>query len=76
VRRETIDRARELIAAGDEREAQRLILADLQDRPARAWVHYHDGRLCLAVRGLTNAHRPLTFRERLAWRLARRMPRP
>lgn len=37
------------------------------------FVRYLDGRLVL---GGTGGDRPLTFRERLAWRLARRTPRP
>jgi hypothetical protein len=45
----------------------------------RAWVRYVDGRLVLTWResgkpGVQN--RPLTFAERVLWRLARRTPKP
>lgn len=47
------------------------------DRLVRAWVRYVDGRLVVTWREGTNvANRPLTLRERWAWRLAKRVPPP
>ncbi len=47
----------------------------------RAWVRYLDGRLVLSWHeggpwGWRSGSRPLTFRERLAWRLSRKVPAP
>lgn len=64
------DNVKRLMAEGDKLGAQKLILEDVQ---SRAWVRYLDGRLVLGGAG---GNRPLTLRERVAWRIAQRTPNP
>ena len=69
-----LDHQRDILAAaatGDPSAFEDAQARAFGEMTGRAWVRYRDGKLVLGGAG---GNRPLTLRERVAWRIARRVP--